>query len=596
MPVSEYRRQGLVRPPQAENDNRIRRYAVKLKGSEIICESLLREGVDVLFGHPGGAILPFYDALWAYPQLRHILVRHEQSAAHAADGYARITGKPGVCVATSGPGATNLITGIMGAKADSIPLVAITGQVARAAMGTEAFQECDICSIASVCTKRTFLVMSANDLARTVREAFRVAQEGRPGPVLIDVPRDVQLEEAEFEYPTPAAVSEPVLSDELMENIQKAAALMNQAERPVIIAGHGIVNSRAFDELLELAECSGIPVINTLLGISGFPRNHPQSLGMLGMHGMYWCNMVVDQADVIIGLGMRFDDRVTGRVSGFAPHARIIHLDIEATQVGRIVPAEVPLVGDARPILQALTPLAEWVERPEWMATIASLKAQHPSLAIPAPDPSSNRALLPQQVLVEMNEMIQEDDNAVVVTGVGQHQMWAAQYLFLNQPNSFVTSGGLGAMGFEVPAALGAQVGRPDATVWSVAGDGGFQMTLQELVTAVQEKLPIKIAIFNNGYLGMVRQWQEMFFDGHLKEVPMPGPDYVKLANAYDIPALRVEHQEDVADALRQAQEYDGPFLIEFVVERETNVFPMVPPGGSLADTLEDPRTTAAVG
>ena len=567
---------------------------MKLKGSEIICESLLREGVEVLFGHPGGAILPFYDALWAYPQLRHILVRHEQSAAHAADGYARITGKPGVCVATSGPGATNLITGIMGAKADSIPLVAITGQVARAAMGTEAFQECDICSIASVCTKRTFLVMSANDLARTVREAFRVAQEGRPGPVLIDVPRDVQLEEAEFDYPTPAAATNPALSDELMENIHKAATLMNQAERPVIIAGHGIVNSRAFDELLALAERSGIPVINTLLGISGFPRNHPQSLGMLGMHGMYWCNMVVDQADVLIGLGMRFDDRVTGRVSGFAPHARIIHLDIEATQVGRIVPAEVPLVGDARPVLQALTPLVEWAERPEWMTTIASLKAQHPSLAIPVPDPSSNRALLPQQVLVEMNEMIQQDDNAVVVTGVGQHQMWAAQYLFLDQPNSFVTSGGLGAMGFEVPAALGAQVGRPDATVWSVAGDGGFQMTLQELVTAVQEKLPIKIAIFNNGYLGMVRQWQEMFFEGHLKEVPMPGPDYVKLANAYDIPALRVEHQEDVADALRQAREYDGPFLIEFVVERETNVFPMVPPGGSLADTLEDPRTVAA--
>ncbi len=567
---------------------------MKLKGSEIICESLLREGVEVLFGHPGGAILPFYDALWAYPQLRHILVRHEQSAAHAADGYARITGKPGVCVATSGPGATNLITGIMGAKADSIPLVAITGQVARAAMGTEAFQECDICSIASVCTKRTFLVMSANDLARTVREAFRVAQEGRPGPVLIDVPRDVQLEEAEFDYPTPAGATDPALSDELMENIHKAAALMNQSERPVIIAGHGIVNSRAFDELLALAEHSGIPVINTLLGISGFPRNHPQSLGMLGMHGMYWCNMVVDQADVIIGLGMRFDDRVTGRVSGFAPHARIIHLDIEASQVGRIVPAEVPLVGDARPVLQALTPLVEWVERPAWLATIASLKAQHPSLAIPAPDPASNRALLPQQVLVEMNEALRQDDNAIVVTGVGQHQMWAAQYLFLDQPNSFVTSGGLGAMGFEVPAALGAQVGRPDATVWSVAGDGGFQMTLQELVTAVQEKLPIKIAIFNNGYLGMVRQWQEMFFEGHLKEVPMPGPDYVKLANAYDIPALRVEHQEDVSDALRQAREYDGPFLIEFVVERETNVFPMVPPGGSLADTLEDPRTMAA--
>ena len=567
---------------------------VKLKGSEIICESLLREGVEVLFGHPGGAILPFYDALWAYPQLRHILVRHEQSAAHAADGYARITGKPGVCVATSGPGATNLVTGIMGAKADSVPLVAITGQVARPALGTEAFQECDICSIAAVCTKRTYLVLSANDLARTVSEAFRVAQEGRPGPVLIDVPRDVQLELAEFdEYPPrrasiDAPLSGNALSDETMAEVRRAARLINEAERPVIISGHGIVNSRAFDELRELAERTGIPVINTLLGLSGFPRNHPQSLGMLGMHGMYWCNMVVDQADVLIGLGMRFDDRVTGRVSGFAPHARVIHLDIEPTQVGRIVPAEVPLVGDAKPILQALTPLTEWRERPEWMATIARLTAEHPSLDIPRSD-----ALLPQQVLAAMNDAIQQDDDAIVVTGVGQHQMWAAQYLFLNQPNSFVTSGGLGAMGFEVPAALGAQLGRPGATVWSVAGDGGFQMTLQELVTAVQEKLPVKFAIFNNGYLGMVRQWQEMFFDGHIKEVPMPGPDFVKLAHAYGIPALRVKHQEDVAAALQEAKAYDGPFLLEFVVERETNVYPMVPPGGSLADTLEDPRTMA---
>ena len=562
---------------------------MKLKGAEIICESLLREGVDVLFGHPGGAILPFYDALWAYPQLRHILVRHEQSAAHAADGYARVTGKPGVCVATSGPGATNLITGIMGAKADSVPMVAITGQVARAVLGTEAFQECDICSIAAVCTKRTYLVLSAGDLARTIREAFRVAQEGRPGPVLIDVPRDVQLEEAEFEYPAIPRPAEPPLAADIMENVRKAAALMNQAERPVIVAGHGIVHSGAFAELRALAEASGIPVINTLLGLSGFPRSHPQSLGMLGMHGMYWCNMVVDQADVLIGLGMRFDDRVTGRVSGFAPHARVIHLDIEETQVGRIVPAEVPLVGDAKPILKALLPLIQWAERPDWMAYIAQLKAEHPSLAIP-----QSESLLAQQVLAQLNDTIQQRDDSVVVTGVGQHQMWAAQYLFLNRPNSFVSSGGLGVMGFEVPAALGAQMGRPGSTVWSVAGDGGFQMTLQELVTAVQERLPIKIALFNNGYLGMVRQWQEMFFDGHLKEVPMPGPNYVKLANAYGIPALRVEHQEDVADALRQAQDYDGPFLIEFVVEQETNVFPMVPPGGSLADTMEDPRTALA--
>ena len=559
---------------------------MKLKGSEIICESLLREGVDVLFGHPGGAILPFYDALWSYPQLRHVLVRHEQSAAHAADGYARMSGKPGVCVATSGPGATNLITGIMSAKGDSVPLVAITGQVARAAMGTEAFQECDICSIAAVCTKRTYLVLSAADLARTISEAFRVAQEGRPGPVLIDVPRDVQLEEAEFEYTPWVAPRNPALSDDTLTNIQKAADLINEAERPVIIAGHGIVQSRAFAELQTLAERTGVPVINTLLGLSGFPRNHPQSLGMLGMHGMYWCNMVVDQADVIIGLGMRFDDRVTGRVSGFAPHARIIHLDIEASQIGRTIPVEVPLVGDAKPVLQALLPLVHWVDRPEWAATVNRLRDDHPSLTIPASD-----ELMPQQVLTQMNELIQADENAVVVTGVGQHQMWAAQYLFLNQPNSFVTSGGLGVMGFEVPAALGAQLGRPGATVWSVAGDGGFQMTLQELITAVEEKLPVKFALFNNGYLGMVRQWQEMFFDGHIKDVPMPGPDYVKLANAYGIPALRVEHQEDVANALQEAKAYDGPFLIEFVVERETNVYPMVPPGGSLGDTLEDPRT-----
>ena len=559
---------------------------MKLKGSEIICESLLREGVEVLFGHPGGAILPFYDALWSYPQLRHVLVRHEQSAAHAADGYARMSGKPGVCVATSGPGATNLITGLMSAKGDSVPLVAITGQVARAAMGTEAFQECDICSIAAVCTKRTYLVLSAADLARTISDAFRVAQEGRPGPVLIDVPRDVQLEEAEFEYTPWVAPQIPVLPDDTLTNIQKAAGIINEAERPVIIAGHGIVQSKAFEELQTLAERTGVPVINTLLGLSGFPRNHPQSLGMLGMHGMYWCNMVVDQADVIIGLGMRFDDRVTGRVSGFAPHARIIHLDIEASQVGRTIPVEVPLVGDAKPVLQALLPLVHWVDRPEWAATVNRLREDHPSLAIPASD-----ALMPQQVLTQMNEMIQADENAVVVTGVGQHQMWAAQYLFLNQPNSFVTSGGLGVMGFEVPAALGAQLGRPGATVWSVAGDGGFQMTLQELITAVEEKLPVKFALFNNGYLGMVRQWQEMFFDGHIKDVPLPGPDYVKLADAYGIPALRVEHQEDVANALQEAKAYDGPFLIEFVVERETNVYPMVPPGGSLGDTLEDPRT-----
>ena len=557
-----------------------------LKGAQVICESLLREGVEVLFGYPGGAILPFYDALWSYPQLRHILVRHEEGAAHAADGYARVTGKPGVCVATSGPGATNLVTGIMGAKADSVPLVAITGQVARPVLGSEAFQECDICSIAAACTKRTFLVMSAQDLAPTIFEAFRLAQEGRPGPVLIDVPRDVQLEDTEFDYPSMPKWTLPAVSEEALEQVQQAARLINEAKRPVIIGGHGILSSGATAEVKALAETTGIPVINTLLGLSGFPRNHPLSLGMLGMHGMYWSNMVVDQADLVVGLGMRFDDRVTGKASTFAPHARIVHLDIEPSQVGRNVPVEVPLVGDAKAVLQALLPQVKFAERPEWMGYIQDLKRNHPSLAIPPSD-----SLQVQHVLRDLNELVQEHSDTVVVTGVGQHQMWAAQYLFFNGCNTFVSSGGLGAMGFELPAALGAQVGRPDAPVWSIAGDGGFQMTSQELATMAQENLPVKIALLNNGYLGMVRQWQELFFDNHIKEVPISGPDYVKLAHAYGIAGERVLHQEDVMPALRQAQSHPGPYLIEFVVDPAANVYPMVPPGGSLADTLEDPLT-----
>ncbi|PKB77853.1 MAG: acetolactate synthase, large subunit, biosynthetic type [SAR202 cluster bacterium Io17-Chloro-G9] len=557
---------------------------MKLKGAEIICESLLRHGVDVMFGYPGGAILPFYDALWSYPQLRHILVRHEQAAAHAADGYARVTGRPGVCVATSGPGATNLITGIMGAKADSVPMIAITGQVARTSMGSEAFQECDICSMAAPCTKRTYLVMSAADLAPTIQEAFQVAVEGRPGPVLIDVPRDVQLEEAEVAYHEFEGKTVPSPTPEVLERIKEAARLINEAERPVIISGHGIMSSGASESLLALAETTGIPVISTLLGLGGFPRNHPLSLGMLGMHGMYWANMAVHEADLIIGLGMRFDDRVTGKASTFAPHARIIHLDIEATQVGRNVPVEVPLVGDARMVLQALLPLVKHVHRPQWMGYIEQQRRDHPSLAIPPSD-----ILQTQHVMTCLNELLQEEPESVVVTGVGLHQMWAAQFLAFNRSNSFVSSGGLGAMGFELPAALGAQAGRPDATVWTIAGDGGFQMTLQELATATESKLPVKIALFNNGYLGMVRQWQEMFFENHLKDVPIPGPNYVDLAGAFGVPALRVTDREEVLPALRRAQAHDGPFLIEFVVDPNTNLYPMVPPGGSLADTIEDP-------
>ena len=557
---------------------------MKLKGSEIVCESLLREGVDVVFGYPGGAILPFYDALWAYPQLRHILVRHEQAAAHAADGYSRVTGKVGVCVATSGPGATNLVTGIMGAKADSVPIVAITGQVARSSLGSEAFQECDICSIAASTTKKTYMVMSAADLADTVREAFYIAQEGRPGPVLIDIPRDVQLELAEAEFLEVTAPKTPEVSEEAMERLKEAARLINEAERPLIISGHGVMTSGATKELLSLAERSGIPVITTLLGLGSFPGGHPLSMGMLGMHGMYWSNLSVDQADLIVGVGMRFDDRVTGKVDTFAPHARIIHMDIDATQIGRNVPVEVPVVGDAKALLHQLAPMVTNTPRPEWMQFIENLKQNHPSLSIPSSD-----VLQAQQVLSALDIVFQEDPETTVVTGVGQHQMWAAQFLSFNHENTFISSGGLGAMGFEIPAALGAQVGKPNAPVWSVAGDGGFQMTNQELMTLAEEKLPVKIALINNGYLGMVRQWQEMYFENHLKAVPIRGPDFVMLAESYGVSAIRVTEQEDVLPALRQAQGHDGPFLIEFVVDSTTNVYPMVPPGGSLADTIEDP-------
>ena len=557
---------------------------MKLKGSEIVCQSLLREGVDVVFGYPGGAILPFYDALWSYPQLRHILVRHEQAAAHAADGYSRVTGKVGVCVATSGPGATNLVTGIMGAKADSVPMVAITGQVARSSLGSEAFQECDICSIAASTTKKTYMVMSAADLADTVREAFYIAQEGRPGPVLIDIPRDVQLELAEAEFPEVTAPKTPEVSEEAMERLKEAARLINEAERPLIISGHGVMTSGATKELLSLAERSGIPVITTLLGLGSFPGGHPLSMGMLGMHGMYWSNLSVDQADLIVGVGMRFDDRVTGKVDTFAPHARIIHMDIDATQIGRNVPVEVPVVGDAKALLHQLAPMVTNTPRPEWMQFIENLKQNHPSLSIPSSD-----VLQAQQVLSALDIVFQEDPETTVVTGVGQHQMWAAQFLSFNHENTFISSGGLGAMGFEIPAALGAQVGKPTAPVWSVAGDGGFQMTNQELMTLAEEKLPVKIALINNGYLGMVRQWQEMYFENHLKAVPIRGPDFVMLAESYGVSAVRVTEQEDVLPALRQAQAHDGPFLIEFVVDSTTNVYPMVPPGGSLADTIEDP-------
>jgi len=402
--------------------------------------------------------------------------------------------------------------------------------------------------------------------------------------VLIDIPRDVQMELTDVTFPDVVSASVPEVSEEASERLKEAARLINEAERPLIISGHGVMTSGGSKEMLALAEKSGIPVITTLLGLGSFPSGHPLSMGMLGMHGMYWSNLSVDQADLIVGVGMRFDDRVTGKVDTFAPHARIIHMDIDPSQIGRNVPVEVAVVGDAKALLQELTPMVNNTPHPDWMQFISNLKQDHPSLAIPPSD-----QLQAQQVMTALDTLLREDEETTIVTGVGQHQMWAAQYLTFNESDSFVSSGGLGAMGFELPAALGVQVAKPGTPVWAVAGDGGFQMTLQELVTLTEEKLPVKIALINNGYLGMVKQWQEMYYDGHLKAVPVDGPDFIKLCEAYGVGALRVTEQEDVLPALRQAQAHDGPFLIEFVVDSNTNVYPMVPPGGSLADTIEDP-------
>ena len=568
---------------------------MKIIGASAVCEALLREGVDVIFGHPGGAILPFYDSLWHYPQLRHILVRHEQAAAHAAESYARLTGKVGVCVATSGPGATNLMTGLAAAKMDSTPIVAITGQVARPFMGTEAFQECDTVAMSTPVVKKAFLVMKPEDIGEIFKEAFRIAREGRPGPVLIDLPKDVQAEA--FDYDTTnqskqdiSAINSEFATDidrELEEHLKEAADLLNQSKKPLLIVGRGIHASQAWDELQAFAEKINAPVLNTLHGVSAFSRHHRLAYGMLGMHGMYWSNIATTEADLIFGIGMRFDDRVIGKPGTFGPNAKIIHLDIEASQINKNVKADVGLVADVKQALSFLADLVEKRDVPnsEWLERMDDLVNGHPSIDVPDVE-----VITPQYVLRELNKIVELSPSPVVVTGVGQHQMWTAQFMFMPQQNSFVSSGGLGVMGFEVPAAIGAQVARPGSTVWAICGDGGFQMTLQELASIAQEHLPVKLIIMNNGYLGMVRQWQELFYDHHYKSVSMSSPNYVKLAEAYGIPALNVNSKDGVGMALATASEHQGPYLLNFQISPEENVYPMVPPGASLAETVEDPR------
>jgi len=562
---------------------------MKLSGAQILCESLVKEGVEVIFGFPGGAILPFYDVLPQYPKLRHILVRHEQGAAHAADGYARATGKIGVCCATSGPGATNLVTGIANACLDSVPVIAITAQVARSFIGKDAFQEVDITGITLPITKHNYLVLDTSQLAKTVKEAFYLAGSGRPGPILIDIPRDVLVDQVEFHYPEKVDLLgyKPTLKGHPAQ-IKKAARLIGEAERPVILAGRGVIVSGAEAELRKLAETAQIPVITTLLGLGCFPESHVLSYGMLGMHGMAYANRAVGEADLLITIGMRFDDRATGRVSGFAPRARVIHVDIDPAEIGKNVRVDVPIVGDARAVLQALNKLITPVEHVDWTRQIDGWRRETPSTVI-----RDSAGLLPQFVISQLYEVTRGE--AVVVTGVGQHQMWSAQHYWYNKPRSLISSGGLGTMGFELPAALGAKVGCPDEVVWCIAGDGGFQMTLQELATIVQEKTAVKIAILNNGYLGMVRQWQELFYGKRYVATPLSCPDFVKIAEAYDVPALRVEHKIDVVPAIERAMATEGPFLIDFRVEPEENVYPMVPPGAAISETMLEPEKEAKV-
>ena len=558
---------------------------MELTGAEIVCESLLKEGVDVVFGLPGGAVLPLYGALSTYPAIRHILVRHEQAAAMAADGFSRATGRVGVCLATSGPGATNLVTGIAAAQMDSVPMVAITGQVARPYIGTDAFQETDVTGVTLPITKHNILVMNVKDVAQAIHDAFYIARSGRPGPVLVDIPRDVLLgDKTEFIWPetdklpgyrVPSAAPKP--------QVDAAAALINKSERPIIMAGHGVLISHAYGLMTEMAEKAQIPVITTLLGISSIASDHELNLGMSGMHGMAYANLAIDEADLIIGLGMRFDDRVTGRISAFAPNAKFVHVDIDASEIEKNIQTDAGVVGDLKAVLKQLLPKVDANVHIDWLRHIEELKAQHPSHIVRKSD-----ELLPQFVLQRLTEVTQ--GRGIVVTGVGQHQMWAAQHCTFKEPNTFITSGGLGTMGFEVPAALGAQVGRPDTVVWSVCGDGGFQMTMCDIATAVESGADVKFAILNNTNLGMVHQLQDVFFEqDYMASEFSANPDFVKIAEAYGIRGIRVTKQEEVVDAVQQAMETAGPVIVDFMVKQDEIVFPFIPSGQSVKEMLEEP-------
>lgn len=557
---------------------------MKLSGAQMVWEIMIREGVDVVFGYPGGANLPIYDAMVQYP-VRHVLVRHEQCAAHMADGYARATGKVGVCMATSGPAATNLVTGLATALLDSIPLVAVTGQVPTTLLGGDAFQETDVTGVTQPVTKHNYLVTDVRELPRVMREAFYIAREGRPGPVLVDICKDVQNAKHEFEYPEKIFLPSMTRTRRpAPQAIGQAAEIINRAKRPLILAGHGVQIGGAEAQLMELIEKAEIPVVTTLLGIGSIKETNPLALGMGGMHGEAATNLAVQQCDVLIAIGMRFDDRVTGRLDKFARQAKIIHFELDPAEVGKNVKPDVAVLGDCKETLTELLPHIEPARHPDWLQTIKHWQDETHQRDIVQAEVDE---LIPPYVMRALWHATK--GNTFVVSDVGQHQMWEAQYFVHERPRQLITSGGLGTMGFSLPAAMGAKVAFPEQLVWAVVGDGGFQMTMQELGTIVQENIPIKIAIINNGFLGMVRQWQQFFYEKRYSATPIFSPDYVQLAAAYGIPARMVDRKEDVAAAFAEANAHDGPFLIEFRVKEEVNVYPMVAPGSAVDEMIRRP-------